>query len=108
MPEEMIVRVAVDVALPAIDRLYDYTVPNELRGEINCGVRVSVPFGRGNRREEGIILAVTDTSDYQKLKQIDSVLDRTPVLSEEMLKLAVHMRERLNCTFYAIFNAISH
>ncbi|MDD6274595.1 MAG: primosomal protein N' [Clostridiaceae bacterium] len=106
MPEEMIVRVAVDVALPAIDRLYDYTVPNELRGEINCGVRVSVPFGRGNRREEGIILAVTDTSDYKKLKQIDSVLDRTPVLSEEMLKLAVHMRERLNCTFYAIVRSM--
>ena len=106
MPEEMIVRVAVDVALPAIDRLYDYTVPNELRGEINRGVRVSVPFGRGNRREEGIILAVTDTSDYKKLKQIDSVLDRTPVLSEEMLKLAVHMRERLNCTFYAIVRSM--
>ncbi len=102
----MIVRVAVDVALPAIDRLYDYTVPEELRGGICRGVRVVVPFGRGNRREEGMVLRVTDTSDYGKLKQIDTILDRTPVLSEDMLKLAVHMRERLNCTFYAIVRSM--
>lgn len=62
----MIVRVAVDVALPAIDRLYDYLVPENLRDCICRGVRVVVPFGRGNRREEGIILAVVDVSDYEK------------------------------------------
>lgn len=106
MPEEMIVRVAVDVALPAIDRLYDYTVPEELRGGVCRGVRVVVPFGRGNRREEGIVLAVTDTSDYGKCKPIDMVLDSAPVLCEDMLKLAVHMRERLNCAFYAIVRAM--
>ncbi len=102
----MIVRVAVDVALPSIDRLYDYTVPEDLRGGVCRGVRVVVPFGRGNRREEGIVVAVADTSDYGKLKHIDTVLDGTPVLSEDMLKLAVHMRERLNCTFYAIVRSM--
>ncbi len=102
----MIVRVAVDVALPAIDRLYDYLVPENLRDCICRGVRVVVPFGRGNRREEGIILAVVDVSDYEKLKQIDRVLDDAPVLDEDMLRLAVHMRERLNCTFYAIVRSM--
>ena len=100
------VRVAVDVALPSIDRLYDYRVPVKLQGKICRGVRVVIPFGRGNRRKEGMILAVTDQSDYQKLKYLDDVLDETPVLDESLLKLAVHLRERLNCTFYAIVRSM--
>lgn len=42
----------------------------------------------------------------KKLKQIDRVLDDAPVLDEDMLRLAVHMRERLNCTFYAIVRSM--
>jgi len=97
LSRDMIVRVAVDVATPAIDRLYDYAVPEELQDVMSCGMRVSVPFGRGNRREEAMVLAISDRSEYGKCKQIDAVLDSAPVLSEELLKLAVHLRERLNC-----------
>ena len=106
MSGQMVVRTAVDVAVPAIDRLYDYTVPEPLQANLRRGMRVVVPFGRGNRREEGIVLAVTDTSAYGNCKQIDMVLDEEPVLTEELLKLAVHMRERLNCTFYAIVRSM--
>ena len=106
MCENVVIRVAVDVALPSIDRLYDYRVPVKLQGKICRGVRVVIPFGRGNRRKEGMILAVTDQSDYQKLKYLDDVLDETPVLDESLLKLAVHLRERLNCTFYAIVRSM--
>lgn len=106
MSQKMIVRVAVDVATPAIDRLYDYEVPEALQGVVSCGMRVSVPFGRGNRREEAMVLSVSDRSEYEKCKQIDAVLDSAPVLSEDLLKLAVHLRERLNCAFYAIVRSM--
>jgi len=106
LSRDMIVRVAVDVATPAIDRLYDYAVPEELQDVMSCGMRVSVPFGRGNRREEAMVLAISDRSEYGKCKQIDAVLDSAPVLSEELLKLAVHLRERLNCAFYAIVRSM--
>jgi primosomal protein N' (replication factor Y) len=98
----MIVRVAVDVGSYAIDRLYDYAVPEALSASLLPGVRVSVPFGRGNRREEGIIVALAEGSEYKKLKCVDSALDTSPVLSADMLKLAVHLRERLMCTFYSL------
>lgn len=89
--------VAVDAATYAIDRLYDYrSLPEEVPA---VGCRVLVPFGRGNRRLEAVVLAVRDGSG-EGLKPILEVLDREPVLTEAQLRLAVHLRERLFCTFF--------
>jgi len=89
--------VAVDAATYAIDRLYDYTAPEDCEPEI--GSRVLVPFGRGNKRLEGIVMAVRDGTG-EGLKPVLEVLDREPVLTAAQLRLAVHLRERLFCTFF--------
>ncbi len=89
--------VAVDAATYAIDRLYDYTAPED--GEPEIGSRVLVPFGRGNKRLEGIVMAVRDGTG-EGLKPVLEVLDREPVLTAAQLRLAVHLRERLFCTFF--------
>nr|WP_295945243.1 hypothetical protein [uncultured Agathobaculum sp.] len=39
--------VAVDAATYAIDKLYSYRVPDELREQVQIGTRVLVPFGFG-------------------------------------------------------------
>ncbi len=88
--------VAVDAATYAIDKLYDYTAPACVPG---VGCRVLVPFGRGNKRLEGIVMAVRDGAE-DGLKPILEVLDREPVLSAAQLRLAVYLRERLFCTFF--------
>ena len=51
------VKVAVSAAPYSIDKPYDYLVPPELEPQALPGVRVTVPFGKGNRGSEGIILA---------------------------------------------------
>jgi primosomal protein N' (replication factor Y) len=63
-------------------------------------MRVSIPFGKGNRRSEGLVLSVSSKSEFEELKYIESILDETPVLSQEQLKLALWMSDRFFCTVY--------
>lgn len=93
-------KIAVSAATYWIDRPYDYLVPQEFAEIIKVGMRVYVPFGKGNRRSEGIVLALSDHSDYDKVKPLLAVIDDEPVLSAEMVKLALFMRNRFFCTVY--------
>ena len=92
--------VAVDAATYAIDKLYSYRVPDELREQVQIGTRVLVPFGFGNKRAEAVVLAFRRDAGEYKLKPIVEVLDDVPVLTAEQLKLAAWMRERLYCTYF--------
>ena len=53
-----VVKIALSAATYAIDKPYDYTVPEEAADTLRPGMRVIVPFGSGNRRTEGIVLAL--------------------------------------------------
>ncbi|MBO7184753.1 MAG: primosomal protein N' [Oscillospiraceae bacterium] len=93
----MIAKIAVSAATFAIDKPYSYRIPDGLH--LLPGIRVQVPFGRGNRRTEGVVLAIEPGSDPD-LKTIDCSLDEEPVLTQQMLRLAAFMRERYFCTFF--------
>ena len=93
----MIAKIAVAAAGFAIDKPYSYRIPAGM--QVQSGMRVQVPFGRGNRRTEGVVLAVEQGSG-EDLKTIDCCLDETPVLSLPMLQLASFMRERYFCSFF--------
>ena len=101
-----IAKIAVSAAPYWVDRPFDYLIPEEMREQAVPGVRVSVPFSLGNRRSEGIILAVTEHSEFTQLKAIIKVLDPQPVLTQEQIKLALFMRERFFCTVYEAVKAI--
>lgn len=101
-----IAKIAVSAAPYWVDRPFDYLIPEEMREQAVPGVRVSVPFSLGNRRSEGIILAVTEHSEFTQLKAIIKVLDPQPVLTPEQIKLALFMRERFFCTVYEAVKAI--
>lgn len=97
-----IAKIAVSAATYWIDKPYDYLIPEELHKTALPGVRVLVPFSRGNRTSEGIILAVSEESGYseKKLKPILQLLDSEPILTESQIKLALFMRDRFFCTVY--------
>lgn len=101
-----VAKIAVSAATYWIDKPYDYLIPENLADMVKPGVRVSVPFARGNRRAEGLVLAVSDRSEQDKLKAILTVLDEAPILSVEQIKLALFMRERFFCTVYEAVKAI--
>ncbi|MBQ4040327.1 MAG: DEAD/DEAH box helicase family protein, partial [Oscillospiraceae bacterium] len=106
MENIIIARLAVSAATYAIDKPYDYLVPESVVDKISPGVRVSVPFGRGNRRCEGVVLSVQRSEERAVLKSIEAVLDESPIITKEQIKLALWMHERFFCTVYEAFRAM--
>ena len=60
-----VAKIAVSAATYWLDKPYDYLIPPELSDRAVPGVRVHVPFSRGNRRCEGVILALAEESSYE-------------------------------------------
>ncbi len=101
MSSDLIVRVALENTKFSFDKPFDYSVPDNLRKSAVPGVRVLAPFGRGNRKRQGIIMSAEySDAESKSLKSILKVLDDSPVLSEEMLKTAEFMKEHYFCTLY--------
>ena len=101
-----VAKIAVSAATYGIDKPYDYLVPEEMADSVSVGTRVGVPFGRGNRRCEGVVLALCDGSEYGEVKSVINVLDRENVLTEQQVRLALFMRERFFCTVFEAVRAM--
>ena len=93
-----IAKIAVEAATYAIDKPYSYGVPAGM--DVSVGCRVLVPFGRGNRTSEGIVLSLEECLPNGPLKALRLNLDGAPVISPREIKLAFWMRQRYFCTFY--------
>lgn len=103
----MIAKIAVSRAIYAIDRPYDYRVPPELEDRLQPGMRVLVPFGSGNRGTDGMVLSLSREEDHKPgRKDVQALLDDTPVLSPLGIRLALWMRERYFCTVYDCVKAM--
>ena len=100
----IVAKLAVQAATYAIDKAYDYLLPDELSGRVGC--RVLVPFGRGNRLSEGVILSLHQEVPAKPLKAVRSLLDDEPVATEKELRLALWMSRRYFCTFYDALRTI--
>ena len=93
----MIARIAVSAATFAIDKPYSYQIPRDM--QLWAGCRVMVPFGRGNKQVEGIVVSL-DEGENTGLKSVISCLDTKPLIDQTMLQLAGFLRERCFCTLY--------
>ena len=102
-----IAEIAIDQTAYHFDKLYTYRIPDTLGGPLR-GCRVLIPFGGGDRRRQGIVMAVDErpASACGQLKPVLAVLDDQPLLDEEMLTLAVWMKERTFCTLFEAVRAM--
>ena len=99
----MIAKIAVSAANFAIDKPYSYRIPEGMI--LQPGQRVQLPFGRGNRRCEGIVLTV-EAGEEAGLKAVELCLDDAPILTDRQLRLAAFLRERYFCTYYDAVRAM--
>lgn len=98
-----IAEVALEGATFAFDKRYSYALPeNENSGP---GSRVVVPFGRANTMRQGIILSVC-TGETDGLKEVFSVIDKEPVLNDELVGMCEYMKEHTFCTYYDAVKAM--
>ena len=80
-----VAKLAVQAATYAIDKAYDYLLPDELPGRVGC--RVLVPFGRGNRLRSASNFLKSETRSsisarrFQEIKGLGSRPFWLPVFS---------------------------
>lgn len=86
----MIAEVIVDISTAEIDKVFDYAVPEQLC--LSVGDRVFVGFGK--QRTEGIVVALKESSAYDKLRPIESKADDFTAVIPEMVSLMDFMAKR--------------
>jgi primosomal protein N' (replication factor Y) (superfamily II helicase) len=90
-----VAKVVLESALPQLDRLFDYAIPDGLRTAAVAGVRVTVPIRSAGRIANGFIVDVAEPGDYSgALSELDSVVSAVPVLTPEIWTLARRASER--------------
>lgn len=88
-----VAEVIVDVPTMQTDQPYSYAIPEVFSELLAPGMRVHVPFGKGNRLIQGLILGFSEVEEISQLKSIAEVLDFSPVLNAELLALADDLRK---------------
>jgi len=92
---------------------FDYLAPDQLVGaarpdqRLEAGRRVRVPLGRGNRSVVAYCVSLeTKPTGGRKLKAVAAVLDRQPLISPPLLRLAKWISEYYLCPLGQTLEAI--
>lgn len=99
--KQFLVDVAIENVAYHFDVLYTYSIPDGYNLKDVIGMRVTVPFGRGKTaKRQGVIFALSEKEQQKGIKSVLSFLDESPVVSEEMLKIARFLKDRTFCTYF--------
>ncbi|WP_103107576.1 primosomal protein N' [Brevibacillus reuszeri] len=104
----MIAQIIVDVPVNRTNRPFDYRVPDWLTPIIHVGSRVIVPFGP--RKLQGYVISISeqtvDQVENTRLKDVEQVLDDTPPLTAELLKMSEWMSKQYLCPWVTAVQAM--
>lgn len=97
--------IIVDISHEKVDRPFQYKIPSGLIGQIVPGMRVHVPFGRGNRDTIGYVVDLSEKTDYpaEKLKEITCIDEKGTTVESDLIKTAYWMKSHYGST---IINAL--
>lgn len=93
----------VAVSLP-IDKLFQYKIPEGLSNDVKIGARVFVSFGP--RTIVGYVVALNDVAEVKDVKEIKGVIDKEPILTDELLKLTKWISENYFCSWGEAIGAV--
>ncbi|MDO5689378.1 MAG: primosomal protein N' [Tissierellia bacterium] len=89
------------------DRLYTYLVPSELEDVVVRGMRVLVPFGKGDRPQVAIVVELfADSAEDYQFKEITEVVETQPILSDELVEIALYMKEKCLSDLSSAFQTV--
>ncbi|MBN2572067.1 MAG: hypothetical protein JXA68_08065, partial [Ignavibacteriales bacterium] len=88
----------VQVAIPfQFRQLFTYSVPHNLKPQIDIGVRVVVPFAK--RTLTGFVISISNKTEYTKeIKSIIDVLDDRPIFNEKTYKFYEWLADYYLCS----------
>ena len=107
MNKRTVALVAVEKTSYHFDQLFTYLIPEHLQNELEVGCRVLIPFGKGNKKMQGMVYAIQPYQDEGiKYKPVHAVIDEEPVFNAEMFRIANFMVKNTFCTHYDAIRAI--
>ena len=92
--------IVVDISHEALDRIFQYRIPDRFLTRARVGSQVRIPFGKGNRQITGFIIARREKPDYEpdRIKEILSVEDESISVESQLIQVAGFLRERYGST----------
>ena len=98
--QELYADVIIDISHEAIDRAFQYVIPENLVPQIKIGCQVNIPFGRGNAMRKGYVIGITEQTDYDrsKMKTVDSVCTEGVAAPGRLVALAGWIKENYGST----------
>lgn len=103
----LIAKVAVSSAIYSFDCEYSYRIPDEYKVMAKAGVRVLVPFGKGNRKTVGFITRLYEETEFdEKIKPVIKIIDEESLLTDEMLSIIMWLKENTFCTYFDAFKSV--
>lgn len=97
------VEVFIKNNISKIDILYTYSTDFDLKP----GMRVLVPFGKGNSTKVAMVLKVLNSCDNEyRIKKVLRQIDYEPILTDDLIQLGFYMHERYLTSFNQSFAPI--
>ena len=96
----MFADVIVDISVEALDRTFQYRIPEEMEKTVTIGSRVTIPFGKGNRCIAGYVIEITNVPKWpeDKIKQLLSIENKEIPIEGQLLHLAAWIRNQYGAT----------
>ena len=92
--------IIIDISHEAIDRTFQYKVPESLREQVRIGTQVSIPFGRGNHLRSGYVVSFSEEPFFEedKIKEIIEVKEDAVDIESSLIELAAFIKEQYGST----------
>ncbi len=100
----MVINVVTEIKSTGVDKLFSYSVPNNLIDKIEIGKRVTINFH--NQILEAFIVGFNNDKINYELKDILAVVDDNPVLNKELLLLGDYISRKYLCTKTSAYQAM--
>ena len=96
----MYANIIIDISHEKVDKTFQYKIPKPLEGQIQAGVLVTIPFGKGNHERKGYVVGITDQAEYDpvRIKEITGVVAGSVTAESKLIQLAWWMKERYGST----------
>ena len=91
----MFAEVIINSNVRSLNKIFDYIVPEKYENTIKVGARVSVPFGKGTKCEDGFVINLKENSEFAN-KEICQIDDEES-LTEDNIILAKLMARKYFC-----------
>ena len=98
--KELYADVIVDISHEKLDKPFQYRVPERLRGKLETGMCVTVPFGNGNKPLQGYVIGLGEECKFDpaRTKDILELTEKSVDIEARMIALAAWIRNNYGST----------